>query len=604
MQKLHSLLLLFSVAITSAVLLSSCSGGASGATGWSYNDSENGGCQKLPYIGQETGPGLVFVEGGTFTMGQVEDDLTGAWDNIPRRVTVSSFYMDEVEVTNFSWLEYLFWLNRVYGDGYPEIVQRAKPDTLVWRDPRAYNEPYVNYYLRHPAYRDYPVVGVSWLQANDFCKWRTDRVNEQIMVREGFLVHNPTGQVDDSYFSTEAYLDGQYEEAAKAADGIKDLRPNGVGYRNVAMTDGILLPDYRLPTEAEWEYAALSLIGNSGEELITSRRTYPWDGHYVRNDDSRGKFYGEINANFVRARGDYMGVAGALNDNADVTAPVYSYAPNDYGLYNMAGNVSEWVMDVYRPGTMQDAQEFRPFRGNVFSTKLLDSEGNVTDKLDYVEYDIASIEVYIANYEEETEEGQNLIDNLKSKMESANEDMDVKRVEEAMTKMDEALDLIEENEAPCAPDLRRGWVTNIVNTPGQMRYREVTVEENLERRNYKMADNIDYLDGDLESSIFFDQSEDADDLVYDYGATSLVNDHVRVYKGGSWNDRVYWIIPGTRRFLAEDQSSSTIGFRCAMTRVGSPRGNAMGNNCVPRSPVHSEPRDGSEPHGVRPFLAP
>ena len=200
MQKLHSILLLSSVAILSAALLSSCAGGASGSTGWAYNDSENGGFQRLPYIGQETGPGLVFVEGGTFTMGQVEDDLTGAWDNIPRRVTVSSFYMDEVEVTNFYWLEYLFWLGRVYGDGFPEIVDRAKPDTLVWRDPRAYNEPYVNYYLRHPAYRDYPVVGVSWLQANDFCKWRTDRVNEQIMVREGFLVHNPTGQVDDSYF--------------------------------------------------------------------------------------------------------------------------------------------------------------------------------------------------------------------------------------------------------------------------------------------------------------------------------------------------------------------------------------------------------------------
>ena len=111
-----------------------------------------------------------------------------------------------------------------------------------------------------------------------------------------------------------------------------------------------------------------------------------------------------------------------------------------------------------------------------------------------------------------------------------------------------------------------------------MRYREVTVEENLERRNYKMADNIDYLDGDLESSIYFDQSDDADDLVYEYGGTSLINDHVRVYKGGSWNDRVYWVIPGTRRFLEEDQSSATIGFRCAMTRVGSPRGNAMGSN--------------------------
>ena len=584
MQKLQSFLLFSAITIGVAALLSSCQGGASGATGWAYNDSENGGFQKLPYIGQETGPGLVFVEGGTFTMGQVEDDLTGAWDNIPRRVTVSSFYMDEAEVTNFYWLEYLFWLQRVYGDGFPEIVDRAKPDTLVWRDPRAYNEPYVNYYLRHPAYRDYPVVGVSWLQANEFCKWRTDRVNEQIMVREGFLVHNPTGQVDDSFFSTEAYLDGQYEDAAKAADGIKDLRPNGVGYRNVAMTDGILLPDYRLPTEAEWEYAALSLIGNSGEELITSRRTYPWDGHYVRNDDSRGKFYGEINANFVRARGDYMGVAGALNDNADVTAPVYSYAPNDYGLYNMAGNVSEWVMDVYRPGTLQDAQEFRPFRGNVFSTKMLDSEGNVMDKLDYIEYDIAAISTFLEEYETTaasslTNEGQNLIDNLKNKIESANKDLEVKRTEEAMTKMDEALDLIEESESAAAPDLRRAWTANITGKPGEMRYRPVTVEENLNRRNYQIADNINYLDGDQTSSIYFDglgEGVTEENMMYDYGKSSMINDNVRVYKGGSWNDRVYWIIPGTRRFLEEDQSSATIGFRCAMTRVGSPRGNAMG----------------------------
>jgi len=285
----------------------------------------------------------------------------------------------------------------------------------------------------------------------------------------------------------------------------------------------------------------------------------------------------------VRARGDYMGVAGALNDNADVTAPVYSYAPNDYGLYNMAGNVSEWVMDVYRPGTLQDAQEFRPFRGNVFSTKMLDSEGNVMDKLDYVQYDIRAIESFLEEYEETagsslTTEGQNLIDNLKSKIESANEDLEVKRTEEAMTKMDEALDLIEESESPAAPDLRKAWTANITGKPGEMRYRDVTVEENLNRRNYKVADNIDYLDGDLESSISFSQTElsDRDDLVYDYGETSLINDNVRVYKGGSWNDRVYWIIPGTRRFLEEDQSSATIGFRCAMTRVGSPKGNMMG----------------------------
>ena len=78
-----------------------------------------------------------------------------------------------------------------------------------------------------------------------------------------------------------------------------------------------------------------------------------------RSDNFGDRFYGTINANFVRGRGDMMGVAGALNDNADITAPVYSYPPNDYGLYNMAGNVSEWVMDVYRPLSPDDKSEFR-----------------------------------------------------------------------------------------------------------------------------------------------------------------------------------------------------------------------------------------------------
>jgi formylglycine-generating enzyme required for sulfatase activity len=63
-----------------------------------------------------------------------------------------------------------------------------------------------------------------------------------------------------------------------------------------------------------------------------------------------------------------MGVAGGLNDNADIPSPIYSYKPNAFGLYNMAGNVSEWVLDVYRPNTPMDADDFRPFRGNIFDT--------------------------------------------------------------------------------------------------------------------------------------------------------------------------------------------------------------------------------------------
>ena len=80
----------------------------SAITGWNYNDPDNGGFQKYPFEEQETGPNLVLIEGGTFTMGRVEQDFMYDWNNIPRRVTVSSFYMDQTEISNFHWLEYLY----------------------------------------------------------------------------------------------------------------------------------------------------------------------------------------------------------------------------------------------------------------------------------------------------------------------------------------------------------------------------------------------------------------------------------------------------------------------------------------------------------------
>ena len=79
----------------------------------------------VPYTEQETGPGLILVEGGTFTMGRTEQDVTIDWDNIPRRVTVSSFYMDETEIANIHYLEYLYWLDRVFGTDYPEVYRKA-----------------------------------------------------------------------------------------------------------------------------------------------------------------------------------------------------------------------------------------------------------------------------------------------------------------------------------------------------------------------------------------------------------------------------------------------------------------------------------------------
>jgi gliding motility-associated lipoprotein GldJ len=359
------------------VVLASCGGKQySNTTGWAYNDPKWGGFEVSQNLNQATGPGLVFIEGGTFVMGATEEDVKYEWNNVPRRVTVQSFYMDQTEVTNLNYREYLYWLERVYGADYPEVIRKALPDTLVWRDKLAYNEPFVDLYFRHPAYQNYPAVGVSWIQANDFCSWRTDRVNEMLLISKGILKLDPD-QKDANNFNSEAYLAGQYEGLVNK--NLPDLRPNGnPDGRKVRMEDGILLPRYRLPTEAEWEYAAYGLIGNTISERIVERRTYPWNGDYVRTDEK--KYYGNFIANFKRGSGDFMGVAGNLNDGSAIPAEVGSYWPNDYNLYNMAGNVAEWVEDVYRPMSFQDVSDLEPYRGNVFTTKVTDEQGFISEK--------------------------------------------------------------------------------------------------------------------------------------------------------------------------------------------------------------------------------
>jgi len=137
-------------------------------TGWKINAKEGGFQYNTKFKEQETPPGTVFVEGGTFTMGRVQDDVMHDWNNTPNQQHVQSFYMDENEVTNKMYLEFLDWIEEVYPpeeENFKNIYNGVVPDTLVWRNRLGYNEVMTNNYLRHPGYGLYPVVGVSWIQA-------------------------------------------------------------------------------------------------------------------------------------------------------------------------------------------------------------------------------------------------------------------------------------------------------------------------------------------------------------------------------------------------------------------------------------------------------
>ena len=324
-------------------------------------------------------PYMVQIPGGSFYMGPSDEQVDMAMVNRKKLVSISGFWMDRTEVTNQQYRKFVKYVsdslkylavyaggvnqaedtvkvdwnralrintsskavieklnelllspdNRIQGKieidptkliyrySYVDLRAAAKsskgleqplsnflvsqteavyPDSLVWmRDfSYSYNEPFTRLYFSHPSYNDYPVVGVTWKQAVAFCHWRTNNSN--------------------------FYLDK--------------------GNKRDEKIDGI----YRLPTEAEWEYAAR---GNSKTNAM-----YPWGSPYTRTKEGR------LLANFKPGRGDYFG-SDAKNDNI-YTSKVQSFPENGYKLFDMAGNVAEWTSSVYYEGGYNFMGDFSP----------------------------------------------------------------------------------------------------------------------------------------------------------------------------------------------------------------------------------------------------
>lgn len=210
------------------------------------------------------------------------------------KISTNLFY-DQTEITNSNWREYSYWTMRTYGSNSAEYKSTLL-DTLVWANKTHWLWRYVKYYLRHPYYNDYPVVGVSQKQINDFTKWRTDRVMEFLLIQNKEIPWDSTRKLD---FTIEKYYSGKY----------LNIKPNP-RFR--------YYPSFRVPTILEWK-KALRYADSIAKTVCK---------------DSIPNFRSDINPNMQDTLGQ-----------DDPTENVYVGCKNvdSTQIYNLRGNVGEWV---------------------------------------------------------------------------------------------------------------------------------------------------------------------------------------------------------------------------------------------------------------------
>ncbi len=536
----------------SILALTSCGGKktsdkAESLTGWKDND-ETGWYFSGDKDPGQGGPGMVFVEGGTFTKGQTKDNVMHDWNNTPTRQQVRSFYISETEVTNRDYKMYLAWLRLFFDpkvEDYKEIYRGALPDTMVWRNRLANQELFVENYFRDPAFDYYPVVGVNWLQANNYTGWLTDRVNEKKLMDEGVISKDmyvfEWSDVSEFQNSKPAFFHKRYKEMgtnmfgeesevftenkkanSSSGNGFLGIggsrKHNKIGayktynqkWKTMAKVNSRAIAPYRLPTETEWEYAALALMEN--------REYNRYKGKVIPEKELRqkkGKERGNFIANIKRGRGDYSGIGGWQNDGYAITSPVKQFKPNDLGLYGMFGNVSEWTADVYRPLVDDEASDFNYYRGNTF-VKTIREDGVA---------EIVGIDIQYDTLDDGRMVYRTLPGQIK---EETYEDAKNYRDGDFQSLVDPYQNLDEEgNKLDVKPEF---------NNPR----REFIVTE--DGRVVLQKDNTD--------------------------VSTDMSDQNRVIKGASWNDRAYWMDPAQRRYLLETESASWLGFRVAHDKLG------------------------------------